>query len=54
VVTDEEIGRAIRLDQCIAWEPPEEIQKKYAIHPFTMGEPNSGVGPISRKLLLED
>ena len=53
VITDEEIGRAIREDQCIAWEVPTEIRQKYG-KPFLMGWPDADVGPMSRNLLTED
>ena len=54
VITDEEIGRAIREDQCIAWEVPNEIREKYATPRFLLGSPNANVGPMSRNLLIED
>ena len=54
VITDEEIGRAIREDQCIAWEVPTEIREKYATPRFLLGSPNANVGPMSRNLLIED
>ena len=53
VITDEEIGRAIREDQCIAWEVPDDIREKYAVPPFLLGSPNASVGPMSRKLLID-
>ena len=53
VITDEEIGRAIREDHCIAWEVPTEIREKYG-KPVFMGWPDSPAGPMSRNLLTED
>ena len=53
VITNEEIGRAIREDQCIAWEAPADIREKYTVPPFLMGWPNADVGPMSRKVLVD-
>jgi hypothetical protein len=52
VVNDEELGRAIRMDQCIAWEVPEDVRKKYDTLKFTLGRPELKYGPVTRKLMF--
>jgi|APSaa5957512535_1039671.scaffolds.fasta_scaffold67592_4 hypothetical protein len=53
VVNDEELGRAIRMDQCIAWEVPEDVRKKYDTLKFTLGRPELGYGPVTRKMMFK-
>ena len=52
VITDKEIGRAIRQDQCIAWEVPADIREKHVSPKFVLGNP-AAIGPISQQLLID-
>ncbi len=53
VATDEELGRAVRLNQCIAMEIPEDLQARAyrANSPFLMGRPNSDLGQLTKALM---
>ena len=52
VTTDEELGRALRLNQCIAWKIPDDIKDKYKALSFTLGRPELSYGPVTRKLMF--
>jgi len=53
VTNDEELGKSIRLNQCIAWQLPEDILKKYKGLRFAMGQPELQFGPVTRKLMFK-
>ena len=50
-ITDEDLGRAIRLNRCIAMEVPEELRSEYNNARFMVGEPLDHIGPITKRLI---
>lgn len=52
VTNDEELGRALRQNQCIAWQIPDDIKDLHKALSFTLGRPELGYGPVTRKLLF--
>ncbi len=51
IATDEELGRAVRLNQCIAIRVPEDLQNRKISSQFMMGEPLGDIGSLTRKLM---
>jgi hypothetical protein len=50
ITSDEELGRAIRLNQCVAISVPEELAEEYSSHDgrrFVLGRPKRNTGRIS-------